>query len=584
MSEAERLRRQQYKRNRKKWITVQIIALAVVLVIALACFVVYDRMNRTYYIEYTENGDVDFKVFLNDNQFFEDDYLGKDQSYVAGLIKNIVADFSYDLNMDASGVGFDYTYQIDAQMIIANKDSGDYIFAPVYEIVPKTRETVENGNRLEIDKSVAIDFNKYDALATEFVNAYDLKRTTSTLVVTMTVDVLSRCDEFEDNNQNTYFVALNIPLTEENFSIFTTSSTAEAESKVLACSGAVNQNIFLIIAIVMLSLAVLMAAFLTAFSYLTRNEDVTYTNKVRKLVSSYRAFIQQMEGEFDVTDYQIVPIKTFNEMLGIRDTIQSPILMFENLDQTMTEFVIPTNTKILYTFTIKVDNYDEIYAVPEEEEPIIEEEPVVEEEPVIEEPVVEEPEEEVVIIEENVPEEAIEEALATPDVVLEEINYVEDNDVDYEGTEEEPGMEVVGVVWPERAKKNKVYRYDPNGEKLEKGDIVLVPTRDAAKNREVIRKAAITHGNHKIDPASHPYTLKKIIGVIRRHADTLLAPMPKQEEVQAPVQEKAVPAVTEEQPVITEAVDKAMEETPAVTEAVVAEVTEAAEQAQEIQE
>lgn len=548
MSEAERLRRQQYKRNRKKWIMAQIIALAVVLVIALSCLVVYDRMNRTYYIEYTESGDADFKVFLNDNQFFEKDYLGKDQSYVAGLIKNIVADFSYDLNMDASGVGFDYTYQIDAQLIIANKDSGDYIFAPVYEIVPQTAGTVQNGNRLDIDKSVTIDFNEYNALASEFISVYGLKRTTSTLVVTMTVDVLSRCDEFEDNNQNSYFVALNIPLTEENFSIFTTSSTPEAQNKVLACSGAVNQNVFLIIAIIMLSLAVLMAAFLTAFSYITRNEDVTYTNKVRKLVSSYRAFIQQMEGEFDVTDYQIVPIKTFNEMLGIRDTIQSPILMFENLDQTMTEFVIPTNTKILYTFTIKVDNYDEIYATPEEEEIIIEEEPIeeepiVEEEPVIEEPVVEEPEEEVVIIEE-VPEEEIVEALATPDIVLEEINYVEDNDVDYEGTEEEPGIEVVGVVWPERTKKNKVYRYDPNGEKLEKGDIVLVPTRDAAKNREVIRKAAITHGNHKIDPALHPYTLKKIIGVIRHHADTILAPMPK-ESVQESVQAKAASEVSE---------------------------------------
>ena len=513
MSEAERLRRQEYKRNRKKWIIIQSIALAVVLAIALTCFVVYDRMNRTYYIEYTETGEVDYKVFLKENQFFDKDYLGKEQSYVASLIRQITADFAYDLNMDASGVGFDYTYKIDAQLVIANKDSGDYIFAPVYELVPTTQKTANNGNCLEIDQSVVIDYNKYNALANEFINAYGLKSTTSTLVVTMTVDVLSSCEEFEDHNENSYFVALNIPLTEENFSIFSTSSTPESENKVLACSGAVNQNVFLTVAIVLLSIAVLLALLLTAFIYITRNEDVNYTNKVRKLVSSYRAFIQQMEGEFDTEGYQIVPIKTFNEMLGIRDTIQSPILMFENLDQTMTEFIIPTNTKILYTFTIKVDNYDDIYAEPEPE-------------PVVEEPIPEEPEEEVRIIEEDIPEEELEEALATPDIVLEEVNYVEDDDEDYEGTEEEPGVEVVGVVWPERAKRNKVYRYDPNGEKLEKGDLVLVPTRDVHKNREVIRKAAIAHGNHKIDPALHPHALKKIIGVIRRHADAALAPMP----------------------------------------------------------
>jgi hypothetical protein len=234
----------------------------------------------------------------------------------------------------------------------------------------------------------------------------------------------------------------------------------------------------------------LQTAALITFVYLTKNEDVNYTNKVRKILSSYRSFIQQIEGQFDVTGYQVVPVKTFKEMLNIRDTIQSPILMFENLDQTVTEFVIPTNTsKILYTFEIKVDNYDDIYGTPEP------------------------------IIIEEVPEEVLEEALSTPDIDITQINYDEDND-----DELEEGIEVVGVVWPEKPDHNKVYRYDPNGEKLEKGDIVLVPTMDKARNREVVRKAAIAHGNHRIDPASHPHALKKIIGVIRHHVEHVLTP------------------------------------------------------------
>jgi hypothetical protein len=163
--------------------------------------------------------------------------------------------------------------------------------------------------------------------------------------------------------------------------------------------------------------------------------------------------------------------------------------MFENIDQTVTEFVIPTNTnKILYTFEIRVDNYDDIYGTPDP------------------------------IIIEDVPEEELEEALETPDIVLEEIDYVEDND-----EELDEGVEVIGVVWPEKPNRNKVYRYDPNGETLEKGDIVLVPTMDHAKKREVVRKAAVAHANHKIDPVSHPYALKKIIGVIRHQVQHVLS-------------------------------------------------------------
>lgn len=504
MSEAERLRRQEYKRNRKRWILIQTIALVLVAAFSLTSFLVYDRMNSTYYIEYTENGNVDYKVYLKENNFFDEEYIGSGQSYVASLIKEIGADFAYKLKINGENVGFEYSYRIDAQLIVANKDTGDHIFDPVYEIVPETKESVSGRDTLSFGTNIRIDYNHYNKIANDFIKAYELKSTSSTLVVTMNVKVLSTCNDFKnESNENAYFTSLHIPLTEPNFSMFTTSSNPSSESKVLACTGRVSQDIFLALFWVFASLAVLQIVLLTVFVFITKNEDVNYTNKIRKIVSSYRSFIQQMEGQFDVSGYQIVPIKTFKEMLNIRDTIQSPILMFENVDQTVTEFVIPTSTQILYMFEIKVDNYDDIYGAPEEPE-----------------------EDEVVIINTEIPDEVINEALATPDVVLEEINYVEDNDVDYDGTEEDPGIEVIGVVWPEREKRNKVYRYDPNGEVLEKGDVVLVPTRDAIKDREVIRKAAVAHGNHKIDPSLHPHKIKKIIGVIKRHVETALASTP----------------------------------------------------------
>jgi chorismate mutase len=197
--------------------------------------------------------------------------------------------------------------------------------------------------------------------------------------------------------------------------------------------------------------------------------------------------------------------------------------MTENRDETMTRFLIPTNTKILYTYEIKVDNYDFIYGIiPNElEETPVEETPV-EETPIEETPIEETPIEETIILNNDVSTEEIVEALAQPDIVLSEIEYVEDNDAEFEVAEDEPGVEVIGVVWPERAHKNKVYRYDPNGEELQKGDIVLVPTRDAARDRNVIRKAAVAHENHRVDPEHIKHTLKKIIGVIKRKAEEAL--------------------------------------------------------------
>ena len=204
-------------------------------------------------------------------------------------------------------------------------------------------------------------------------------------------------------------------------------------------------------------------------------------------------------------------VDTFREMLEVRDTIMSPILMNENEDKTRTLFFIPTNTQLLYVFEIKIDDYDEIYKTEDFEETA----PVEEE--------VSEIVEETVVIMENVDAEALAEAMAAPSVSLSEIDYDMDDD-----KEEDEGVEVIGVVWPERPAHNKVYRYDPNGERVEKGDVVLVPSKDKARNKDIIRKATVAHGNYKIDPDNLTHPLKKIIGIVKRKAEAAL--MPKEKE------------------------------------------------------
>lgn len=368
MSEREVLRRQEYKQNRKKWLLIQAAALVLVVVIALGSFLIYDRMNRTYYIEYTESSAVDYKVKYQENDFFKDPWIGENQAYISFLIENVLTDFHYEMHMNATNVVFDYAYSVSARMEVADKDSGNPYYTVVEELVPCKQETAKGGNLVKIDQQVSIDFRHFNDMAKTFTGVYDLKNATSTLIVTLNVQMLSSCDQFEENNENSYSTAINIPLNEETMSFHLSASAPTAENKVLAYKAAVNQKIFLISGYVTSGLSVLLALAMVIFMQVTKNEDVTYTARVRKLLSAYSSFIQRMDGDFDDEGYQILPIKTFTEMLGIRDTIQAPILMTENRDMTMSRFLIPTNTKLLYVYEVRVDNYDEIYdaaAVPD---------------------------------------------------------------------------------------------------------------------------------------------------------------------------------------------------------------------------
>ena len=340
---------------------IQIIAIAIAVTISLASFVVYNRVNSEYYIEYTEHSDIDYKVQYRQNDFFEDEWIERGKEYIASLINSISADFSYRLDMDASNVGFNYEYSIIAKLLVADKDSGNAYYTQEEVLVPVKTQSVVSASTISIAESVAIDYLKFDAMARKFVDIYGLTQASCTLIVTLNVDVLSSCDEFEQANRNNYTVALNIPLGEDTLSIERTSSAPDDQSKVLACRGSVCQKVFIYVGSTFAAIALILGIVLAIYLQVTVNDDITYDAKIRKLVRSYGSYIQKMVGEFDDTGYQTVIIKTFTEMLGIRDTIQSPILMTENRDETMTRFLIPTNTNIMYVHEIKVDNYDEIY-------------------------------------------------------------------------------------------------------------------------------------------------------------------------------------------------------------------------------
>ncbi len=773
MSENEKRERLQYKIRRKRLILIQLIAICLLFSVGFSFLMVYRSLNKTYYIRYTESGSVDYKVRLQDNEFYDEEWLDSDHAYVTSLIGAIDATLKYGLNMENAGADIDYKYSVDAALIVTLVQTGEVLYDPTWELKPEVTKSSGGGQNISISENVDIDYAEYNDLAVSFINKHGLKNIAkANLAIALNVDLIGNHTEFDGLGTKKYNIVLNIPLAAQTTSIYTSSATPNGEGRITADSGSVNKDVFKTVGYLALAGDVLLLCILIAFIYLTRNDDINYTLRVKRILSSYRSYIQRIDGAFDSSDYQTVNVKTFKELLSIRDTIQLPILMLENEDQTHTQFIIPTNAQLLYVFDVKVDNYDEIYGAEngaektsedepvtpenvEKTEEIIEEQPVTEEiiekteeiiedKPITEEIVIAQSEsrqaetanssveyvlshlaedtasdnggeetaavayidesgnrvmitcarsftanliqsnpqvkhyyneiknrilsykgvkgriswrlesfkkgrinlfklkirgkticlycaldpnsldkskyfhdqisaklfanlptllriksdralkralsavdmvmdrygivkdtkaqeidyteeypydttkslverklikilipgveasepkphhhvhkkvvevvsgdevEEIILFgEEEISEGEINEMAQSPDPELSEIDY-DDSSEGEEGfveTAEKPGVEVIGVVWPERMHRNKIYRYDPDGETLSAGDIVIVPTRDVSRNRNVIRKAVVAHPNHKVDEAALTHPLKKIVGVVHK--------------------------------------------------------------------
>ena len=106
--------------------------------------------------------------------------------------------------------------------------------------------------------------------------------------------------------------------------------------------------------------------------------------------------------------------------------------------------------------------------------------------------------------------------------LLESIPMVDEEQVEAET------VDAIDVTWEEA--NNKTYKYDPDGNEVDCGDIVLVPTIDEDTDKEIIREAEVLRGNYRVETASLDHPLRKIIGVVRRRATKVFTAMINSDE------------------------------------------------------
>lgn len=353
MSELEKIKRDEYQRKRKKFIWIQMLIVGILTLATIITSTLFISNNKNAYVGYTEEGKVIYRAYLADNDFYEEEYLNGSHAYVASLINKMTADFSYDVKMQIDNVDFQYTYKIDAQLIVKDKASKTKIYDSFYEVLYE--ETSDSsGDELNVKKLVEFDYQKFNKKADEFNRTYNLKNTENILLVKMTINVIGMCESFQNDNQDVYTITLSLPLMQTVVSPSVSATVPTGEQKIIVKDLSSFENLK-ISAIVLGCLDLLAIIILVLYILLSIDKHIDYARKVKKLVSNYDSYIQQILTPFDFSSYQVLKINSFKGLLEIRDTLQSPLLMYENEDKTCSQFFITTAEKVLYLYEIAVE-------------------------------------------------------------------------------------------------------------------------------------------------------------------------------------------------------------------------------------
>ena len=221
--------------KRKKKIICFCIAIVTFFIIASLLFIGYIKEKKGSLVYYKENSNVDYKVFLKDNSFFETGYLDEQNRYIASLIDYINATFKYEISMDNNDVTFDYSYRIEAEVSVKEKASSKPLFNKKYELLSKKQNTTNGNSNVIINENLNINYNEYNDLIKNFVNIYGLDETDSTLTLNMYVDVNGSCEKFEEDSNNSTVITLAIPLTTKTVGIDIKNNLVESKDNVMLC-------------------------------------------------------------------------------------------------------------------------------------------------------------------------------------------------------------------------------------------------------------------------------------------------------------------------------------------------------------
>ena len=367
MSESEKKKRLAYRKRRIKLIVTQFVVAIIISLVVAFCAFAFMRIDNEYQVAYKEGSTASYKVYYNDNEFFEKEE-EQGQVFIASLIDSLDAKFTYTFELESDKVRFYGNYSIISEFVIIDKNTKKAIITKDFSIkesisLASSDTVVMEDKKVTITEESNIDYYDYNNYAQTIINTYLLTNVECYLNVYLNVNVSGNCADFDNRNLSSHSTSLKVPLSQDIVEINITTSLPHSENSVVLCSRQSNRDTLKWIMIIGAIVDVLLIIEIIIFIFTTRNYDINYEIKVKRIVSAYKSYIQKILTEFNIDGYQVLKIDSFTEMLDIRDTINLPILMRENADKTCTTFIIPANNNILYMHEIKVEDYDEIYGI-----------------------------------------------------------------------------------------------------------------------------------------------------------------------------------------------------------------------------
>lgn len=282
---------------------------------------IYNKNSEKIYT-YNISQNTKYRVYVEKNAFFNNDYLEMEGAYIQQSVRNIEINFNYNF-VSASKKDIGYIYDIVATLYIDYANTGQNLYTKEYEIIKDKFLNKKDENRMNVNEIINIDYINYLNEVQTFREKYNLP-VKAYLKVSFYINTNIA---LEEQVTDVSTAEVNIDLSSPVFEIKVSQSDDQNETILETGEILKKSNRYLMtFSIILFTVFTIYLIFEVNKQLMTK--EVKNKIELNKILKRYSKIIIEVNEKVEIQNKNVIMVKDFYELLEIEEEIREPILYY----------------------------------------------------------------------------------------------------------------------------------------------------------------------------------------------------------------------------------------------------------------
>lgn len=307
-----------------------------IIFIVLAYFLIDRGINAKtkVYVNYKDNNDITYKVYLNDNS-----YLGMNNRYNTSLVNKINFDYSFKSVFNTNVNGF-YSYNVEGLLVVYTDNINDSLLQKKYILLEDTVNTLNNNEKIiKLDNNIDIDYIKFRKELSNISKEYNTL-VNGYLELRFNIKESLNFSGIEKTKEDSKQMKVIIPLSYDYFKINVIKNDDKIDSYYDFSKKQPVNYLLMILGALSLSSGISFLALVIREMVITYKKESAYNKELRKILGAYNDIIINIKKFYNKKKYNLIYVDSFKELLEVYDKVENPISFREIKKNSKAIFVL----------------------------------------------------------------------------------------------------------------------------------------------------------------------------------------------------------------------------------------------------